>query len=179
MATAVYLHDRLPSKVIDDDIPFERWFIRPPGIKGMFYWLCFFCNIQVLKLQKNMLSWITQPHILGNRISIVYGLRTYWTSLKVRTCSFWVLWTVRYWSSSLWRDSSWATTNWACIYHLWSARYTANPGSFQDAISRPDHESWWTASYDETVVIINNRTWELFNLPPGKNILSALRRLSL
>ena len=42
-----------------------------------------------------------------------------------------------------------------------------DPVSFQDAMSQPDHEFWWKAFCDEIVAIINNRTWELINLPLG------------
>ena len=35
IATATYLHNRLPSEVIDNDIPFERWFQKPLNIKEL------------------------------------------------------------------------------------------------------------------------------------------------
>jgi transposase InsO family protein len=35
MATATYLHNRLPSEAIDNEIPFERWFNKPLGIKDL------------------------------------------------------------------------------------------------------------------------------------------------
>ena len=45
MATAVYLHNRLLSKALDDDIPFERWFNKPLGIKDLNILKSFSCII--------------------------------------------------------------------------------------------------------------------------------------
>ncbi len=35
MDTAVYLHNRLPSEAIENDITFEHWFNKPLGFKDL------------------------------------------------------------------------------------------------------------------------------------------------
>ena len=45
------------------------------------------------------------------------------------------------------------------------------PLSFKDAMSRPDYKLWWQAMVDEIKAVIQNKTWELAELPPGKKAI--------
>jgi Reverse transcriptase (RNA-dependent DNA polymerase) len=45
------------------------------------------------------------------------------------------------------------------------------PLSFKEAMSRPDQKLWWQAMIDEIKAVIQNKTWELADLPPDKKAI--------
>jgi Reverse transcriptase (RNA-dependent DNA polymerase) len=47
----------------------------------------------------------------------------------------------------------------------------STPKSFTDAINRPDGKQWWDASWEEIKEVIQNQTWDLVDLPPGKRAI--------
>jgi hypothetical protein len=47
----------------------------------------------------------------------------------------------------------------------------STPKSFTDAINRPDGKQWWDALCAEITVVIQNKTWDLVDLPPGKRAI--------
>jgi len=46
-----------------------------------------------------------------------------------------------------------------------------DPVSFTDAMRRPDADYWWKAFCNEIQAIIDNNTWTLTDLPPGKKVI--------
>ena len=44
----------------------------------------------------------------------------------------------------------------------------AAPRTFREAMKRPDADQWLTAAQDEIQAHLDNGTWELVQLPPGK-----------
>jgi Reverse transcriptase (RNA-dependent DNA polymerase) len=46
-----------------------------------------------------------------------------------------------------------------------------DPASFTDAMRRPDADYWWKAFCNEIQAIIDNNTWTLTDLPPGKKVI--------
>jgi hypothetical protein len=47
----------------------------------------------------------------------------------------------------------------------------STPKSFTDAMSRPDKQQWWDALVAEIKAVIQNQTWSLVDLPPGKRAI--------
>jgi hypothetical protein len=47
----------------------------------------------------------------------------------------------------------------------------STPKSFTDTISRPDGKQWWEALCAEITAVIQNKTWDLVDLPPGKRAI--------
>jgi hypothetical protein len=47
----------------------------------------------------------------------------------------------------------------------------STPKSFTDAIGRPDGKQWWEALCAEITAVIQNETWDLVDLPPGKRAI--------
>jgi Reverse transcriptase (RNA-dependent DNA polymerase) len=47
----------------------------------------------------------------------------------------------------------------------------STPKSFTDAINRPDGKQWWDALCAEIKAVIQNQTWDLVDLPPGKRAI--------
>lgn len=47
----------------------------------------------------------------------------------------------------------------------------STPKSFADAMNRPDSKHWWDALCTEIKAIIQNKTWDLVDLPPGKRTI--------
>jgi hypothetical protein len=47
----------------------------------------------------------------------------------------------------------------------------STPTSFTDAMNRPDSKLWWEALCTEIKAVIQNNTWNLVNLPPGKRAI--------
>ena len=46
-----------------------------------------------------------------------------------------------------------------------------NPDLFQEAIASDDAKHWKEAMDDEMSSLIENKTWELVNLPPGRRVI--------
>jgi hypothetical protein len=47
----------------------------------------------------------------------------------------------------------------------------STPKSFADAMNRPDSKLWWEALCAEIKAVIQNDTWNLVDLPPGKRAI--------
>jgi transposase InsO family protein len=45
------------------------------------------------------------------------------------------------------------------------------PLTFKEAMSRPDNKLWWQAMIDEIKAVIQNKAWQLADLPPGKKAI--------
>lgn len=59
-------------------------------------------------------------------------------------------------------------------YILYGAQAVENePRSFKDAIKRPDSIQWKIAMVEEIESMSRNNTWDLVDLPPGKNLVGS------
>src|SRR5579862_1368518 len=204
MATATYLHNRLSSKAIDNDIPFERWYNKPLGIKDLNILKPFGCivwdHVPDQQRKQKSRSKFTDKGTRGCFIGYVSSTTyKYWNFdrkcfLESHNLTFWE---TEFPHSTDFEQTEPATApdpselsemsdterpiydeivvEQSPIGHAFTTygplAVQSDPASFSEAMSRPDHESWWKASCDEIAAVIKNRTWELVNLPPGKKAI--------
>jgi hypothetical protein len=51
--------------------------------------------------------------------------------------------------------------------------HSTDPQTFAEAMKRPDAEQWYKAAYDEIQSLLDNGTWKLAKLPPGRKAIGS------
>ena len=57
------------------------------------------------------------------------------------------------------------------IFAVYDSLVDNTPLSFKDVMSRADYKLWWQAMVDEIKAVIQNKTWELMDLPLNKRAI--------
>ncbi|KAG8479622.1 hypothetical protein CXB51_029429 [Gossypium anomalum] len=193
--TAVYLQNRLPTKALEQKIPFEGWFGFKRSVQHLRVFGCL-CYAHIPAVKRDKLSKRAKPGILVGYNSVKKGYRILDPSTnKVQVSRDVVFDEKAYWnwernqpeatSEELMTDQFDSEQNepdmnvndepvrgTRTLADVYERAHVSQeePGCFEDAEA---HEGWRQAMSDEIAMIEKNQTWELVPKPNNRKIIGV------